>query len=412
MGIQNLFSGILRKKRLGNCMVKCVALLAVCSFLAALNLNPNGIPESIRRLSLFEPKLIVVMTPIPPIPTWTLPNSVVYPVVASNTASLSASQTEAMVLKSLSLEITNIDFHLGGSEREGVAAVLRAVPRDTIFLVTKIDKPPADMTDPAAAAKLVQSTIDIEWPLLGVDTVDVLLLKDSASCAVMQAQWAVLERLLEQGKTRALGTYNYCQFSIDCILQTAVTPPALNYVMRHVGMGTDSTDLIRYGEARGIRTVAYGTLGEPVALAELLEDTVLEEIAETHGRSVEEVALRWNVQAGYAVSNRPSADYAPDNAPDGMVCSGGHDGDCSAALNGMRRVFGWELSRQEMARLDGVKLETYSQSPTYYSSVGCPDSFGVVDHPTVSSCATIDAAWCHELAFLKEEFGLPLLSQL
>ena len=232
MGIQKLFSSILRKK--SKSMVRYVALLAVCLFLTAL--SPNGIPESIRRLSLFGSKMIVVMTPVPPIPTWTLPNSAVYPVVASNTASLSPSQTEAMVLKSLSLEITNIDFHLGGSEREGAAAVLHAVPRDTIFLVTKIDKPPADMANPAAVAKLVQSTIDIEWPLLGVDTVDVLLLKDSTSCTVMQAQWAVLERLLEQGKTHALGTYNCCQFFINCILQTALTLPALNYVMRYVGM--------------------------------------------------------------------------------------------------------------------------------------------------------------------------------
>ena len=222
-------------------------------------------------------------------------------------------QTKAMVLRALSLGITNIDVHLGGSERDGVAAVLRQIDRDEMFLVTKIDKPPADMTDPEAAARLVRDTVDKEWPLLGVDTVDVLLLKDSASCPVMQAQWAVLESLLEEGKARALGTYNYCQFSLDCLLRTAVTPPAFNYVMRHVGMGVDATGLVQYSESQGVRTVAYGTLGEPVALAGLLTAPTLMDIAAWHGRSVEDVALRWNVQSGYAVSNRLSADYAPDN---------------------------------------------------------------------------------------------------
>eukprot|EP00592_Proboscia_alata_P019823 CAMPEP_0194409270 /NCGR_PEP_ID=MMETSP0176-20130528/7118_1 /TAXON_ID=216777 /ORGANISM="Proboscia alata, Strain PI-D3" /LENGTH=321 /DNA_ID=CAMNT_0039209775 /DNA_START=301 /DNA_END=1266 /DNA_ORIENTATION=+ len=300
-----------------------------------------------------------------------------------------------MVLKSLSLGINNIDVHLGGSERDGVAQVLKLIPRSDLFLVTKIDKPPTDMTDPLAAAELVRTTVATEWPLLGVEMVDVLLLKDSASCDVMQAQWAVLEELLAQGKTRALGTYNYCQFSIDCILATAITPPALNYIMRHVGMGIDDTDLIRYGDARGIRTVAYGTLGEPVALEGLLTNPVLKIIAEAHERSVEEVALRWNLQAGYAISNRPTADYAPDNAPDMAVCPvGTGEGDCGVALKGMREVVQWELSSQEMEQLDAVRLDAYPQSPTYYSSPGCPNSFGVVDHPTKSSCFIIDAAWC------------------
>merc|ERR1719491_2429193 len=261
-----------------------------------------------------------------------------------------------MVLKSLSLGITNIDVHLGGSEREGVAAVLKVVPRSDLFLVTKIDKPPADMIDPQQAADLVRHTVQTEFPLLGVDAADVLLLKDSASCPVMQAQWAVLEELLVAGKTRALGTYNYCQFSLECLLATAKTPPALNYIMRHVGMGPDATGLAHYGEARGIRTVLYGTLGEPVALEELLRNPVLHSIAKAHKRSVEEVALRWNIQSGYAISNRPTADYAPDNTPTMAVCpttaaataaaeeeEGGH-GDCSVALLGMQEVMQWELT--------------------------------------------------------------------
>eukprot|EP00751_Fragilariopsis_kerguelensis_P017194 CAMPEP_0170845070 /NCGR_PEP_ID=MMETSP0734-20130129/7344_1 /TAXON_ID=186038 /ORGANISM="Fragilariopsis kerguelensis, Strain L26-C5" /LENGTH=337 /DNA_ID=CAMNT_0011213779 /DNA_START=146 /DNA_END=1160 /DNA_ORIENTATION=+ len=333
------------------------------------------------------------------------PNDVIYPIIASNTASLSATQTTAMVLKSLSLGITNIDVHLGGSEREGVAAVLKVVPRSDLFLVTKIDKPPADMIDPQQAANLVRQTVATEWPLLGVDTVDVLLLKDSPSCPVMQAQWAVLEELLARGKTRALGTYNYCQFSLECLLATAKTPPALNYIMRHVGMGPDATGLAHFGEARGIRTVLYGTLGEPVALEELLRNPVLHSIAQAHKRSVEEVALQWNLQAGYAISNRPTADYAPDNTPTMAVCptttagadeeEEGGNGDCSVALLGMTEVMQWELTRQEMAQLDEIRLEAYPQAPTYYSSTGCPNSFGVVDHPTQSSCGLVeDVAWC------------------
>jgi len=379
---------LLRRKKLRGLILTCAAVVATCSFLSIL--SPDSVPASVRRLSVFEPKLVLVMRPLPPVPTWTLPGGVDFPLVSSNTASLSAEQTEAMVIKSLSLEITAVDFHLGGTEREGVTAVLRRIPRKDLFLVTKIDKPPEDMTDPEAAAKFVETTVNKEWKALDVETVDVLLLKDSPSCEVMQAQWSVLERLLSEGKTRAIGTYNYCRPSLECILETAETPPSLNYVMRHVGMGPDATDLIQYQESLGIRTVSYGTLGEPVALPELLTDPVLREIAEDHGRSVEEVALRWNVQAGYGVSSRPSADYNPE----GMACPGGEEGDCDVALMGMRAVFGWELNRRDVARLDGIKYEEYLQSPTYYSSTGCPDSFGVVEHPSESACRSMDPVWC------------------
>ena len=219
---------------------------------------------------------------------------------------------------------------------------------------------------------------------------------------VLQAQWAVFESLLAEGSVRAIGTYNYCQFSLACLLETAVTPPAFNYIMRHLGMGGDATGLIQYGESHGIRTVAYGTLGEPVALAELLTNPTLMEIATQYDRSVEEVALRWNLQAGFAVSARPSADYAPANAPDGMICPG-PEGDCSAALKGMQEASTWELTRVDMARLDGLRFDKWSQSPTYYSSAGCEASFETVEHPVVSSCGVVEAKWCGSLPFLKDD---------
>ena len=337
-----------------------------------------------------SPALVVGRKRASVMPSWTLAGGVEFPLVAANTASLSAEEAEAMVRASLALGITNIDVHLGGSEREGVAAAVADLGRDAFFLVTKLDKPPADMTDPAAAAALARETVASEWAAMGVDSVDVLMLKDSATCEVMRAQWAVLEELLAAGKTRALGTYNFCEPALTCLLKTAKTPPALNYVMRHVGMGRDATGLIGFGEARGIRTVAYGTLGEPVALRELLDSRELQAIANAHRRPVEAVALKWNLQSGFAVSNRPTADYAPDNAPYGQRCTDA----CKASLTAMRDAFDWDLSRAEMAQLDRLAFDAYPQSPTYYSSAGCPNSFGVSDHPTKSSCGKTKAAWC------------------
>ena len=318
---------------------------------------------------------------------------------AVNTADLSAEQVKRSIALAVEKGITAVDFHLGSSdngalEREGVARAVRSIGREKLTLITKLDKP--NMTDPAEAAALAASTLDDEFEALGVASVDVLLLKDSATCSVMQAQWAVLEEALAAGRAHALGVYNYCEFGLKCLLATATTPPAYNFLMRHVGMGPDATGIIAFGAARGIKTVTYGTLGEPTALTELLTSSVVRAIAEAHGRSVEEVALQWNAQAGFAISSRITADYAPDNEPHGTsYCTA----DCDAALTAMAQLGQWDLTAEEVAQLDALAFNAYPQSPEYYSSTGCPESFGVSDHPTASACSghgagSVESSWC------------------
>ena len=335
-----------------------------------------------------------------------LAGGVSLPMLSMNTADLSAEQVERAIELGLSLGLRSVDFHLGSTEpgareREGVGRVIASRGRDALFLITKLDKPPANMTDPAAAAALARSTLESELAALGGDgTVDMLLLKDSSSCAVMRAQWEVLEEALAAGRTRALGTYNFCAFSLDCLLTAngglpAVrTPPAMNFLMRHVGMGPDVNGLIAYGAARGVRTAAYGTLGEPIALPELLASPTLQRVARRHNQTVESVAVRWNVQAGYAISSRLTADFAPSNTPTGARCTA----DCAAALRAMANVHDWALTDADMAALDALRLDQPPQAPTYYSSAGCPGGFAdaTVDHPTLSACAnsTSASSWC------------------
>jgi diketogulonate reductase-like aldo/keto reductase len=311
------------------------------------------------------------------------------PAVMINTADLSSSQVQASLHIAAAMGINAVDFHMatsenGGHETDGVAKVIQALGRDALFLVTKLDKPPSDMTNKSHAARLAQKSIDDELKALDIHAVDVLLLKDSPVCEVMQGQWGVLEAAMAHGRARALGTYNFCEASLRCILETATTPPAYNFIMRHVGMGPDKTGLIAFGKEHDIDTVAYGTLGEPVALPQLLESKKLHAIAKAHHRPVEEVALKWNVQSGFPISTRITADYAPDNEPDGRsYCTD----DCRASLTALRQLDDWTLTKEHMATLNGLVFDHYPQSPTYYSSSMCNASFGVSEHRTVSACS-------------------------
>ena len=54
-------------------------------------------------------------------------------------------------------------------------------------------------------------------------------------------------------------------------------------------MGADTDGLIAFGESHGLAPAVCGSLGDPIALPELLSNTNLLQIAKAHGRTPEEV---------------------------------------------------------------------------------------------------------------------------
>uniref|UniRef100_A0A6U5FTD0 NADP-dependent oxidoreductase domain-containing protein n=1 Tax=Corethron hystrix TaxID=216773 RepID=A0A6U5FTD0_9STRA len=201
-----------------------------------------------------------------------------------------------------------------------------------------------------------------------------LMLRDSPDCEVMQAQWRVMEDALESGLCRSIGVINYCEGSLKCLLETAKVTPAINYYMLHVGMGPTAHGLRTFTESKGIKTFAYGAVGEPGPNPELLQtNPTVQRIAKAHQKSPAEISLRWVTQSGAAVSVRPTTDFGlgvsscRDGAEDG--------GACEAGLKARVNSFGWSLSQKEMKELDA--LTSPDDNPTLFSSAGCPGAFGM-----------------------------------
>mmetsp|Transcript_53840 Transcript_53840/g.87165 ORF Transcript_53840/g.87165 Transcript_53840/m.87165 type:complete len:143 (+) Transcript_53840:162-590(+) len=137
--------------------------------------------------------------------------------------------------------------------------------------------------------------------------------------------------------------------------------------MLHAGMGPDAHGLRSFGELQGIRTFAYGALGEPAPSEELLSSSLLRKIGFKYKRSPVEVALRWVVQSGVAVSVRPSADYALGRGPSrpGILIRAG--------IKERASVFKWAMTDTEMAAIDAMTAP--DGNPTLFSSDGCPGNF-------------------------------------
>jgi len=308
------------------------------------------------------------------VPTWAFDNGATFPTLALNTVGLSIEDTERAIGLAVQEGLTHVDFH-PGKERDGVALYLKNNPDSNLFLNTKIRKPPPG-TSARDAAKRVQKQIEEDFKALGVTSVGMLMLRDSPDCEVMQAQWKILEEAKKSGKCKSLGVINYCQKSLSCLLETAKVKPDIHYFMLHVGMGTDPRGLRSFGESRGIRTFAYGAVGEPGPNIELIQSPVLVKVGNAHGnKSPEEVALRWVLQSGAACSVRPTTEFELGTS----VCREG-------CINGLKRraeTLDWSLTAKEMEQLNSIKSP--DDNPTLFSSSGCPGAF---EMPQLSQAVT------------------------
>lgn len=137
----------------------------------------------------------------------------------------------------------------------------------------------------------------------------------------------------------------------------------------HVGMGKDAHGLRTFCNSKGIRTFAYGAVGEPGPNNELLTNPTVQEIAKRNNRTPEEIALRWVLQTGAAVSVRPTLEF-------GLGTSSCRDDDnksCEQGIIARANSLSWSLSNKDMEQLNA--LTSPDDNPTLFSSAGCPGAF-------------------------------------
>ena len=153
--------------------------------------------------------------------------------------------------------------------------------------------------------------------------------------------------------------------SYQCVLLTS----SFSFIQRlHVGMGQDAHGLRTYGESKGIKTFAYGAVGEPGPNPELLGSPILQNIGAKYNKSPEQVALRWVIQTGAAVSVRPTLKFGLGQG----VCSS-ENGECYDGLVARASSYDWSLTKQEMKLLNA--MTSPDDNPTLFSSAGCPGAF-------------------------------------
>ena len=175
----------------------------------------------------------------------------------------------------------------GNEEGTGAAIANSGVPREDVFLTTKVwnDEQGFEAAKAAAEASLKR---------LGTDYVDLLLIHwAKPSQGLYVATWKALIELQKEGKTRSIGVSNFPEEQLrEIIAETGVTP-AIHQIELHPYFAQEN--LREVHAELGIVTQAWSPLGNG---SDLLSNPVLTEIAQKHDASVAQVVLAWHRAIG------------------------------------------------------------------------------------------------------------------
>jgi 2,5-diketo-D-gluconate reductase A len=196
------------------------------------------------------------------------------------------------------------------------------VPRDQVQVATKF------WLDDLGYENTLKA-FDKSLKLLGLDYLDFYLIHWPAPKRglLYVDSWKAMEKLRNEGLVRSIGVCNFHPHHVDEILKVAEHKPVLNQVELHPWLTQEK--VLEYDNSHSILTQAWS----PLARGKILEEDMLAELAQSHGKSVAQIVLRWHIQRGVAVIPKSnSVERITENM----------------------NVFDFELSEQEMVSISSL----------------------------------------------------------
>ncbi len=204
-----------------------------------------------------------------------------------------------------------------GNERDvGIAIKTSGIPRDEIFVTTKLWV--SGFLNPETAFEKSMDELGLEyidlylihWPFPG---------KAHA--------WKKLEELYGMGKVRAIGVSNYSIKHLEALKKEATIQPMVNQVEFSPFLYQQA--LLAYCESQNIALEAYS----PLTRGKRLDTPLIGELAKKYSKTNAQIMIRWSLQHGLVVIPKSSKkERIKENAD----------------------VFGFELSAEDMKKMDGL----------------------------------------------------------
>jgi len=263
----------------------------------------------------------------------TLNNSVAMPALGFGVFQTPPEQTKSAVAEALRVGYRLIDTAASyGNERE-VGEGIRAsgLERSEVFIETKLW-----ISDYGYDQAL--HAFDKSAGKLGVEQIDLLLLHQPLTSDFERTigAYRALEKLLADGKVRAIGISNFMPEVLERLLAETSVVPAVNQIEVHPYFS--QPEVQRADAEHGILTQAWSPMGGITSYwgdstRSTFNDPVVGEIATAHGKTPAQVMLRWHLQQGRSA--------IPKSVKPERIAAN-------------FEVFDFTLTGEELSRIDGL----------------------------------------------------------
>ena len=168
----------------------------------------------------------------------------------------------------------------------GEALAKSNVPREELFITTKVWNADQGYENTLKA-------FDESLEKLGLDYVDLYLIHwPTPKYDTYVETYKALETIYKDGRAKAIGVCNFDIEHLQRIMDECEVMPAVNQVECHPYL--QQTELKEFCKEHGIYLEAYSPLMNGT---KVLEDPVIQEIANQYGKTPAQVILRWHLQS-------------------------------------------------------------------------------------------------------------------
>ncbi|NHC38995.1 aldo/keto reductase [Bacillus sp. MM2020_1] len=223
----------------------------------------------------------------------------------------------------------------GNEEGVGQAIKESGVPREELFITTKLWNSEQGYESTLAA-------FETSMNKLGLDYLDLYLIHWPGKDKYKET-WKAFEKLYKDGRVRAIGVSNFLVHHLEDLLSSAEIKPMVNQVEFHPHL--TQKELLDYCKNEGIQLEAWS----PLKQGQLLSEPVLVDLAHKYNKSVAQVILRWDLQHGVVT--------IPKSIKEHRIIENAN-------------IFDFELSAEDMEKIDGLNQDSRAGSHPDTMSVG------------------------------------------
>jgi 2,5-diketo-D-gluconate reductase A len=178
----------------------------------------------------------------------------------------------------------------GNEAGVGRASERSGLKPEEIFITTKLWNADQGFESTLAA---FESSLD----RLGVETLDLYLIHwQQPKQDKYVDTWKALIELQKQGRVKTIGVSNFTKEGLQRLIDETGVVPAINQIELHPFF--NQAELREFNASKGILTQAWSPLGQG---GELLESSLIAQIAAKHGATPAQVVIAWHLAIGNVV---------------------------------------------------------------------------------------------------------------